>query len=91
MTWIAQLPGKRFIRRAARVHRQRIEAAADAGIGAEQINRPNCRSVSSMTWRMSSSLPTVASERRAIDRCGNRFRTDAVEIGDHHLGRNFAR
>ena len=71
---------------AAGVLRQRIETAADAGIGAEQRNRPEpplgfLDDVANVFF-----LPDIAFERRAIDRGGDGFRARQIEIGNHDLG-----
>ena len=81
----AALPG--LIRGAAGIDRHRIEAAADAGIGAEQFDRAELPlglldDVGDLFF-----LRDVASEGRAIHRGGDRPRIVGVHIGDDDLGR----
>ena len=84
---MAQLRRPRLVGGAAGIHRQRIETAADAGIGAEQRDRAELPlgfldDVADVLF-----LPDIAFERRAVDRGGDGFRVGQIEIGDHDLGR----
>ena len=81
---------KRLVGGAAGIHRQRIEAAADAGVGTKQRNRAEFSfgfldDVDDVLF-----LADIAFERRAIDRGRDRFRAGQIEIGDHDLGRTGA-
>ncbi len=79
-------PRPRLVGIAAGILRQRIEAAADAGIGAEQFNRAKLAFGFLDEVEDVFLLPDIAFERCAIDRGGDRSRSCAIDIGDDHLG-----
>ena len=69
---------------------QRVEPAADAGIGAKQRNRAELPlglldDVADILL-----FPDVAFERRAIGRSRDRSGSRRIDIGDHHPGRTGA-
>ena len=77
----------RLVGGSAGIDRQRIEAAADAGIGAEQRDRAELLlglldDVADVFF-----LPDIAFERRAVDRGGDGPRSGRIDIGDDDLGR----
>jgi hypothetical protein len=76
----------RLIGGTAGVLRQRIETAADAGIGAEQRNRtePPLGFLDQVADVFL--LSDIAFERGAADRGGDGFRARRIEIGNHDLG-----
>ena len=80
----ASLP--RFVRAAAGVHRHRIEAAADAGIGAEQRDRAELALGFLDDAEDVLLPPDIAFEGGAIDGGGHRLRAGFIEIDDHDLG-----
>jgi hypothetical protein len=76
----------RLIRGAAGVLRQRIEAAADARIGAEQGDVTELPLGLVDDVKDVLLLRDVAFERRTVDGAGDGARSVAVEIGDDHFG-----
>ena len=77
---------ERLVGVAAGILRQRIEAAADAGIGAKQRDRAEqplgfLDDVDNVFL-----LRDIAFERRAVDRAGHRSRAGGFLVGNDHLG-----
>ena len=86
MTWMAQLLAHGSSEVPPAFSDKRIEAAADAGIGAEQRDRAETflgflDDVADVLF-----LPDIAFERGAVDRGGDGFGARQIEIGDHDLG-----
>ncbi len=80
-------PLPRLVRGAAGIHRHRIEAAADARIGAEQFDRAELPfglldDVGDLFF-----LRDIASEGRAINRGSDRPCVGGIHVRNHDLGR----
>src|SRR5260221_12213112 len=79
----ASRPG--FVGIAAGILRQRIETTADAGVGAEQLDRAKLAFGFLNDVADVFLLPDIAFEGRAVDRGGNGSPSCAVAIGDEHF------
>ena len=80
----ASLP--RFVGASAGIHRQRIEAAADAGIGAEQRDRAELTLGLLDDVKDVLFLADIAFEGGPADRGGDGARAVGIDIGDDDLG-----
>ena len=80
----ASLP--RFVGVSAGIHRQRIETAADAGIGAEQRNRAELLLGRLDDVKDILLLSDIAFEGGPADRRGDGSRAVGIDIGDDNLG-----
>ena len=78
--------GKRLVRGTAGIHRQRIESAADAGIGAEQRDRAELPFGFLDHVKNVLLLGDIAFECRTLEFGRNRSRGGAVDIDHDHLG-----
>src|SRR5690349_7042443 len=81
----ASLP--RFVGTSAGIHRQRIEAAADAGIGTEQRDRSELMLGLLDDVKDVLFFADVAFEGRPADRRGDGAGPTGIDIGDNNLGR----
>ncbi|MGY4422323.1 hypothetical protein ACVWY2_004772 [Bradyrhizobium sp. JR6.1] len=80
-------PRPRLVRGAAGIFRQRIEAAADAGVGAEQRDRTEHALGLVDHVQDVLLLPDIALERGAADRGRDLLGRRMVEVDYHDLGR----